>query len=64
METQRYGRYTLIEQIGQGGMSVVYQARDPVLDRFVARRERSVHAQRGARGVFGDRSEYAGAERY
>lgn len=36
METQRYGRYTLIEQIGQGGMSVVYQARDPVLDRFVA----------------------------
>jgi serine/threonine protein kinase len=36
MDTQRYGRYTLIEQIGQGGMSVVYQARDPVLDRFVA----------------------------
>ena len=36
MEIERYGRYTLIEQIGQGGMSVVYQARDPSLDRFVA----------------------------
>ncbi|MEZ4436289.1 MAG: serine/threonine-protein kinase [bacterium] len=31
-----YGRYTVVDKVGQGGMSVVYRARDPALDRIVA----------------------------
>ncbi len=30
------GRYEVIDEIGRGGMGVVYLCRDPVLDRFVA----------------------------
>lgn len=36
MEPQQYGRYSIEAPIGQGGMSVVYKAKDPVLDRYVA----------------------------
>lgn len=32
----RLGRYVVLEQLGQGGMSVVYAAIDPELDRRVA----------------------------
>ena len=31
-----YGRYELVEKVGQGGMAVVYRAFDPVLSRTVA----------------------------
>jgi hypothetical protein len=32
----RYGRYEVIHELGRGAMAAVFQARDPVLTRFVA----------------------------
>jgi len=31
-----FGRYSVLKEVGHGGQGVVYQARDPVLDRIVA----------------------------
>ena len=35
-QTDRMGRYEVIERVGRGGMGVLYRGRDPVLEREVA----------------------------
>jgi eukaryotic-like serine/threonine-protein kinase len=34
--TKRFGRYEVVSELGRGAMGVVYKARDPQIDRFVA----------------------------
>ena len=36
MAVTRLGKYEVIREIGRGGMGVVYEARDPDIDRRVA----------------------------
>jgi serine/threonine-protein kinase len=44
---QSFGRYEIIEQLGQGSMGTVYRARDPIMDRDVAIKRIVVHAVEG-----------------
>ena len=44
MAEKTIGRYDVLRQIGRGGMAVVYLARQPDLERFVALKElRALH---------------------
>jgi len=36
LQGRSFGRYTLVERLGRGGMATVFRARDPVFDREVA----------------------------
>jgi serine/threonine protein kinase len=48
METRwgkRFGRYEVIAELGRGAMGVVYKARDPKIDRFVAVKTISLSGQ-------------------
>jgi eukaryotic-like serine/threonine-protein kinase len=51
METRwgkRFGRYEVIAEVGRGAMGVVYKARDPKIDRFVAVKTISLSGQNPA----------------
>lgn len=37
------GRYELLEKIGDGGMAVVYKAKDKLLNRFIAVKLSLIH---------------------
>src|SRR5579863_7526426 len=48
METRwgkRFGRYEVVAELGSGAMGVVYKARDPKIDRFVAVKTISLSSQ-------------------
>jgi serine/threonine protein kinase len=53
METRwgkRFGRYEVVAEVGRGAMGVVYKARDPKIDRFVAVKTISLSGQNPEEG--------------
>ncbi|MFN0316407.1 MAG: serine/threonine-protein kinase [Burkholderiales bacterium] len=49
---KRLGRYEVIAELGRGAMGVVYQARDPVLDRLVAIKTISLELPKSERAEY------------
>ncbi|NNM35395.1 MAG: serine/threonine protein kinase, partial [Gemmatimonadetes bacterium] len=44
-EPRRFGKYEVLEKVGEGGFGTVYRGRDPVLDRTVAIKTLKVDAE-------------------
>lgn len=53
MDIQSFGKYTVIQPLGSGGMAAVYEARDALLDRRVA--IKVIHPHLAQEGNFADR---------
>ncbi|MCI0521963.1 MAG: tetratricopeptide repeat protein, partial [Chloroflexi bacterium] len=53
MEIKSFGKYTVIQPLGSGGMAAVYAARDALLDRRVA--IKVIHPHLAQEGSFADR---------